>query len=717
MVAGLVPEAGIERARVVAVIALLVGGQEQVGSGYLVGGRLVVTARHCTRDKATDAAAVGIRVIRASDGATAKIADPVADVIAAPSLDVAAIHLVDAPWPTGGLPGPEYVRVDRAHSGTLVDCVAIGYPLFQRDPTHRTRHTAELHGTIYQTDEVEAGRLLLREPLLNSVAEPPDYTAAGTGTAWSGLSGSVVFHAGFALGVIVEHHPRQGSAAVQLLGFDTIRDQAATDDAARLVADTLGLPPTGGMRLASARTVPPLAGLVDVLDERSGDLPCVRELDPYRLGTTPSVYGDQDSYGADDPYVLRTRHQVDARLHAALQPGRMVLVVGASKVGKTRSAFEAMRRGWADALLAAPTPSSLANLPTHPRLQSTSDALVVWLDDLDRFLTTAEPLAFALLTALHARPGPTLVVATMRREARDRLRATTGEFTRDTRVLLDTATTIELGSMVDDPDEQAAARIAYPNERSDRSGLAERLGYAPQLLELYDDSARSAPLLYVVIRTAIDWRRIGLTRPIPDPDLGDICSEMLWNEHPELDITPEEISAAIQRARIPLPGSKDAAPLHTVALPGRVRAYHPYEYLVAADDGQTGRPRPIDDFYWYYVLHQVDPEDAFAIGVAAYTRNNIPVSVRASTQAAEAGHPGAAFNMGFLLEVLSEPRDLVAARAWYEQAAEAGLPAAMVSLGVLLATHPLFIWGESALDSPDLTGARSWYERGLTPNE
>lgn len=44
---------GIPIDRVVAVVARLANGLEQVGSGYLVGGWRVLTAEHCTRDKKT----------------------------------------------------------------------------------------------------------------------------------------------------------------------------------------------------------------------------------------------------------------------------------------------------------------------------------------------------------------------------------------------------------------------------------------------------------------------------------------------------------------------------------------------------------------------------------------------------------------------------------------------------------------------------------------
>lgn len=74
----------------------------------------------------------------------------------------------------------------------------------------------------------------------------------------------------------------------------------------------------------------------------------------------------------------------------------------------------------------APTPQSLATLAAHPRLRGSSDPLVVSLDDLDRFLTTKDTLTSAMLDTLFARSGPAVVMATLRPEARVRLRTRTG---------------------------------------------------------------------------------------------------------------------------------------------------------------------------------------------------------------------------------------------------------------------------------------------------
>ena len=214
--------------RVAAVAATLRDGREQIGSGYLITGRLVLTAEHCTRDKATGEPAARLQVVRASDGAVAKVDDMVSDH----GLDVAVLQLADdAPWDPD-LPPPAFARVDQSQSGVLDDCTGIGFPLFQRDPARRTRHTSEFHGTIYQTDERESGRLLMREPLIRpgpvTDLEGEDLSERDEEgpSPWGGLSGALMFYRGSAIGVIVEHHPRQGDSALLAIGFGGSRREA-----------------------------------------------------------------------------------------------------------------------------------------------------------------------------------------------------------------------------------------------------------------------------------------------------------------------------------------------------------------------------------------------------------------------------------------------------------------------------------------------------------
>lgn len=209
---------------------------------------------------------------------------------------------------------PVFGRVDRSRSGELHGCEAVGFPLWQLDPRDQQRNAAELHGTIRATEDAESGLLVLRDPLLNDVGVPPAAAAEdrAEGSVWGGLSGALVFWHGIALGVVIEHHPRQGRSAITILPAERLAADPAGGVPGRTeVAAALGLASADLMPLAGGR---PLAGLVEVL--RPGRLPTVAELDPYTLGATPSEYGNAETYGQRDGYVPRSK---DGPLAAALR--------------------------------------------------------------------------------------------------------------------------------------------------------------------------------------------------------------------------------------------------------------------------------------------------------------------------------------------------------------------------------------------------------------
>ena len=245
--------------------------------------------------------------------------------------------------------------------------------------------------------------------------------------------------------------------------------------------------------------------LVDVLDQ--GRLPRAAELDPYTLGVVPSAYGNAASYGKRDEYIHRI---ADQSLVAVLRPGRLVVVAGSSAVGKTRTAFEVMRahRDWGDALVAAPPPGSLLEFAEHPAVHG-SDPLVVWLDDLPRFLAPAGVLSQAIITRLFDRRGPAVLLATIDAAQWQLLQSRVGELTSEARNVLDNATSIEIGSIRDDPTELARAAAVYPEVGISMNGLAETLAGVPQLLRLYRSAATTDPLLRALVQVCVDWVRCG----------------------------------------------------------------------------------------------------------------------------------------------------------------------------------------------------------------
>ena len=127
-------------------------------------------------------------------------------------------------------------------------------------------------------------------------------------------------------------------------------------------------------------------GLLEVPLGATGQLPRLSTLSPYRLGVSPSRYGSEERRG-DDPYV--SRQVSDGALDQALGSKRFVLVVGDSKSGKSRTAYEAATRlrhasQAHDPRVLVPKSTDLLEqlLDLDPQLNLGPEPALLWLDDL-----------------------------------------------------------------------------------------------------------------------------------------------------------------------------------------------------------------------------------------------------------------------------------------------------------------------------------------------
>ncbi|MFD7161165.1 tetratricopeptide repeat protein [Kribbella sp. NPDC059898] len=415
------------------------------------------------------------------------------------------------------------------------------------------------------------------------------------------------------------------------------------------------------------------------------DLPAVAQLNPYLLGATSSAYGNAQSQN-QDAYVRRTANQLDARLTEALSADQLVIVVGPSKAGKTRTLFEAIRNNNPAAKVLWPVNDGVVEVATHPRIADTDDPIVVWLDDLDEYLNATTPLTTALLARLSARAGRTTVVATLRSEKRDQLRIA-GELQRGTRLLLDQALTIDLNHTSENPDEQAEAANTYPDETFGHHGLGEILAGARDLLQRYDDAKVRDPLQYIVTQVAVDWARIGRPGPIPEPTLAELTVENLRLTRPDIDITSVNVRAAIAAVRTPPEGAGRAAALSTSYLDERTRGYRPFDYLVAADDGQDHRdPRPVPETFWADATRDADARTLNIVAIVASQRGTWSEAITLLSRAYMANDVDAMVMLGLLMLTAKEATAEAAegAEALFREAAAAGHPEAKVQLGSLL---------------------------------
>jgi energy-coupling factor transporter ATP-binding protein EcfA2 len=215
------------------------------------------------------------------------------------------------------------------------------------------------------------------------------------------------------------------------------------------------------------------------------------------------------------PYIPR---DAETAVDAALSARRPILLVGHSMAGKTRLAAERLNHLMPDAQLLAPRPGpALRDLVVDARLDMTG--VVVWLDDLERFLRGDSALDVGLLEQM-VRAGAA-VVATIRLSElegyrpRNNIRPPEWEVLRRfERVTLQRKNTKgerdRVRAVVTDPAVLAGV---------ERYGLAEYLGAGPDAVERYDDGETICPIGQALVRAAVDWRRAGLTQLVSLPEL------------------------------------------------------------------------------------------------------------------------------------------------------------------------------------------------------
>lgn len=253
-------ELGVRTDRVVAVVAKLASGKTQIGSGYLVAERLVLTAEHCIRDKTAAAGIeelpVSLTVRRLSDYAQASVvvAGHAGQRATSRVLDLALLEIPENRWPA--VPPIVVGRVDREASGELAPCETVGFPLWQLDPKDSTRSPVQVRGPIRTLDDfgVVPARLILRNPVLETVGLSPaaaamsqDDVKPASRSPWGGVSGALVFFRDVAIGVVVEHNPQQGDTSLRIRPLETLT--TAEDPAAVAIAKRLGLPDRNRLRL------------------------------------------------------------------------------------------------------------------------------------------------------------------------------------------------------------------------------------------------------------------------------------------------------------------------------------------------------------------------------------------------------------------------------------------------------------------------------------
>ena len=449
-------------------------------------------------------------------------------------------------------------------------------------------------------------------------------------------------------------------------------------------------------------------GLLQVPLGANSQLPRLSALSPYRLGVSPSKYGSEKRRG-DDPYVSRV---TDDELDQTLRNERFVLVVGDSKAGKSRTAYEAAARlrqaGQShDPRVLVPKRTEVLEqlLELDPPLALDPEPALLWLDNLTE--SALEALTPALLDRLTAQM---IVLGTMTAQRFALVTGSDSEITRDAKQALRRATRIDLEAVLI-PEERVKAEQKYPKEQF-KAGIGEQLVAVDELTSRYVMAHMGANHHgWAIVQAAIDWTRINVGRPISKRELVALCPLYLdqLRAHATHDDTDHE--EALHWACQPV--ASHIALLQELPSDRDEPSYVPFDYLVDAADGQDERlTRAILDPAWDKVLAlvlPVSPSEALSTGFGAYFRK-IPHRPQQIFTAVAAGDTEEAawarLTLGLLLR---EQDDVEGAKAAYQRAIDSGhaKPAsdAAFNLGVLLA------------EQGDLPEAKAAYQQAIDSDQ
>ena len=352
------------------------------------------------------------------------------------------------------------------------------------------------------------------------------------------------------------------------------------------------------------------------------------------------------------PYIRRDTHE---QLWSAVARGGFVLLTGDSTAGKTRMAYEAIRALCPDHVLIAPASrESLATIV--PVVLEEQRRCVVWLDDLERFLGSGGLTASAVGRILGNGDRRVLLLATLRNAEFDRYSAreeprTTGierDSWREARDVLD------LGAVVELPRRWSAEELTRARDHTDdpristalgktgQFGLAEVLAAGPSLARDWRNAWRPGahPRGAALVAAAVDCRRAGVHDPQPLEVLAGLAEHHLAQQGGAL-LRPEPLADALTWATTRSHGTS------SLLLPTDAEGHYlAFDYLIDLP-GIDGVPQTI----WDTLIDRATPQQAFAIGEAAYQRYQWRAAATAFRKAAHYQIPdadmAAAFSLGY----------------------------------------------------------------------
>ena len=376
-------------------------------------------------------------------------------------------------------------------------------------------------------------------------------------------------------------------------------------------------------------------------------------------------------------------HGVRAAVAAAAERGGFVLLVGGSSVGKTRCAAEAVKALLPDWWLVHPAgPGEVAALAAAP-----PGRMVVWLDELQRYLDGEHGLAGGVVRALLDAPGPVLLIGTLWPDRYHAYTAVPSPGGPDPRArereVLGLAAVIRIGEEFS-PAEQGRARAAAARDRrlalalgAAGYGLTQTLAAAPQLVARWQDARAADPYGWAVLTAALDVARLGGRAPL-SADLLREAAPGYCTSAQQAEAPGNWFEQALAYATEKLHGAAAALSPAGAGVMGQVAGYTVADYLLQHASRERRSARVPASTWDALLSHVRDPADAARLADSAQDRLLYRYAIPLYRRAADAGDGDAA---GRLAGLLAERGDLDELRA----RADAGDGDAAGRLAMLLA--------------------------------
>ena len=650
----------------------------RAGSGVVVGTFGVLTARHVIADVVDVSAADGVLARVARRGAPPAWV-PMRVVAHAVEWDLAVLEVDQdrpeaAAWVRPVSPSPVLVSVD---AGSVEGCEAVGFPdeEVQRPdagmgPGGVVRQSEQLRGTLAPMGQAKPPSA--PKPGLPRAWMPLDASTSTPGeqAGWRGMSGAgVLLPDGRLVAVVVAAESAHQQRRLYVVPLAQALAQAPDLSAALATASRAPVVIEAQQAPAYRRVLYSTSLGVDGVPMQLGE---VSDLGVF--GVKPVDLVGEPRYL---DYVPRDDdNELIEALREAASAGQMLLLVGDSGSGKSRSLATAARDAYVAHRLLRPTEHQLVQLADLP-LAGLGQGLV-WLDDVEKYVHPALREILHRLLAAGA-----IIVGTIRRKELQVLTGTgeirnpAGEALSDERLVRHVSWKREWSQYERD---RTAEHVTSPHARQAvAAGLP--LGVwavaGPQLVQELNKARTDKedyPCRFALVRAVLDWYRTGMTTPMPWPIAVDLLNDAYLDQR----ASGEDLADASEWCTRP------------IGIGGRRARYS----LLTRQDDELGindyvqdhdrrqDPPPVPDPTWAAALANAsDAESLWNVGIAAYSAGQEAIAVKAMRIVADTGHPGAMFNLGVLLA----EQDPAEARRWFERAGDLGYAAAMSSLGALLA--------------------------------